>query len=249
MSENYFEEIKSLPLLTAEQEKELGKIIKEDGEGANEARNKLVEGNLRLVAHIANYYAGYGVDMDDLAMAGTEGLMRAAEKYDYTMETRFSTYAAYWIKQSMKREIAKIGGTIRLPDKKLYLRSEYSTVSFDKEIGDDGVVLEDFIMDENAADPCEEAISAELKENVAKALDLLEPKEALVLKMLYGIGGGEPMSLAQVAALPELKVSRERVRQIEIHAMDRLRTNYKMRAFISGYEPERGIEDRDHIEL
>ena len=149
----------------------------------------------------------------------------------------------------MKREIAKIGGTIRLPDKKLYLRSEYSTVSFDKEIGDDGVVLEDFIMDENAADPCEEAISAELKENVAKALDLLEPKEALVLKMLYGIGGGEPMSLTQVAALPELKVSRERVRQIEIHALDRLRTNYKMRAFISGYEPERGIEDKDHIEL
>ena len=249
MSEKYFEEIKSLPLLTAEQERELGKKIKEGGEAAIEARNKLVEANLRLVAHIANSYTGYGVEMDDLIMAGNEGLIRAAEKYDYTMETRFSTYATYWIKQSMQREIAKMGGTIRLPDEKVYLRSEYSTVSFDTEVGDDGLVIGDFIEDENAADPCEEAISAELKENVAKALDLLEPKEALVLKMLYGIGGGEPMSLAQVAALPELKVSRERVRQIEIHALDRLRTNYKMRAFISGYEPERGIEDRDHIEL
>ena len=249
MSNGYIEDIKSLPLLTAEQEQELGKKMKEGGEGAAEARNKLIESNLRLVAHFANKYIGLGVDFEDLQSAGEIGLIQAVDRFDYTRGTRFSTYATDWIRQAIRREITKTGGTIRLPEDKAYLRSEFAPVSFDKEVGDEGATIEDFIADENAVDPFEEAVKNELKDIIAKVLDLLSPKETFVLKKLYGIGGGEEMTLEQVGNLPELNLSRERVRQIRESAFRKIRTSYKIRAILGDYAPELGLKDGNPIEL
>lgn len=111
----YLKQIGQIELLSQEEEQRLGKIIKEGGEGALEARNKLVEANLRLVVHCAKKYLGRGVAMEDLNLMGTEGLIRAAEKFDYEMGYKFSTYAIWWIKQSIARGIADEGSSVRVP--------------------------------------------------------------------------------------------------------------------------------------
>jgi len=112
---SYLKQIGQISLLTQEEEQRLGKIIKEGKEGAMEARNRLVEANLRLVVHCAKKYLGRGVAMEDLNVMGTEGLIRAAEKFDYEMGYRFSTYAIWWIKQSIARGIADEGSAVRVP--------------------------------------------------------------------------------------------------------------------------------------
>ena len=94
----YLNEIGQIPLLSEEEERELGR---KSSEGDAAARQKLAEANLRLVVSIAKHYTGRGVQLMDLIQEGNMGLMRAAEKYDYTKENRFSTYASWWIKEAM----------------------------------------------------------------------------------------------------------------------------------------------------
>lgn len=108
----YLKEIGRVPLLTQEQEIELAKRV---NEGDREARQALEEANLRLVVSIAKRYTGHGMSLMDLIQEGNLGLMRAVEKYDYTKGYRFSTYATWWIKQSITRAIADQGRTIRIP--------------------------------------------------------------------------------------------------------------------------------------
>jgi RNA polymerase primary sigma factor len=108
----YLRNIDETPLLSAREEKELAGRI---GEGDPEARDHLVRANLRLVVNIARGYANKGLALEDLIAEGNLGLLRAAEGFDPTMETRFSTYAAYWIKQSMKRAIVNTAKTVRVP--------------------------------------------------------------------------------------------------------------------------------------
>jgi RNA polymerase primary sigma factor len=110
--ETYLREINETPLLTAGQERELAYRI-EDGD--LEARDHLVRANLRLVVNIARGYAGRGLALEDLIAEGNLGLVRAVEGFDPAMNTRFSTYASYWIKQSVKRLIINTGKTVRLP--------------------------------------------------------------------------------------------------------------------------------------
>ncbi len=108
----YLAEINRTPLLTADEEKELGgRALAGDGE----ARELLVRANLRLVVNIARGYAGRGLPIEDLVSEGTMGLLRAVEGFDPTMNTRFSTYAAFWIKQGIKRGIVTTAKTIRIP--------------------------------------------------------------------------------------------------------------------------------------
>jgi RNA polymerase primary sigma factor len=108
----YLQDIDQTPLLDAEQEKELAWRIKE---GDAEARDHLVRANLRLVVNMARGYTGRGLGLEDLIAEGNLGLLRAAEGFDPTRETRFSTYAGFWIKQSMKRALVNMGRTVRLP--------------------------------------------------------------------------------------------------------------------------------------
>lgn len=108
----YLREIGEIPLLTVEQEIELAKAFEQ---GDTSAREKLITANLRLVVSIAKRYTGHGLDMEDLVQCGNIGLMTAVEKFDYTKGFKFSTYATWWIRQSITRHIADQGRDIRLP--------------------------------------------------------------------------------------------------------------------------------------
>src|ERR1700680_369794 len=110
--ETYLREINETPLLNAEEEKQLAYRI-EDGD--SEARDRMVRANLPLVANIHRGYTGKGLGLQDLIEEGNLGLLRAVEGFDPSMNTRFSTYASYWIKQSIKRALINTAKTIRLP--------------------------------------------------------------------------------------------------------------------------------------
>src|SRR3984893_4905666 len=110
--ETYLREINETALLTADQEKDLARKI---GEGSTEARDQMVRANLRLVVNVARGYTGKGLALQDLIEEGNLGLLRAVEGFDPSMNTRFSTYASYWIKQSIKRALVNTAKTIRIP--------------------------------------------------------------------------------------------------------------------------------------
>src|SRR5712692_5492390 len=110
--ETYLREINATALLNAQEEKQLAYRI-EEGDG--EARDRMVRANLRLVVNIARSYTGKGLGLQDLIEEGNLGLLRAVEGFDPGMNTRFSTYASYWIKQSIKRALVNTAKTIRIP--------------------------------------------------------------------------------------------------------------------------------------
>jgi RNA polymerase primary sigma factor len=110
--ETYLREINETSLLSAEEEKQLAYRI---GDGDTEARDQMVRANLRLVVNIARSYTGKGLGLQDLIEEGNLGLLRAVEGFDPSMNTRFSTYASYWIKQSIKRALVNTAKTIRIP--------------------------------------------------------------------------------------------------------------------------------------
>jgi RNA polymerase primary sigma factor len=110
--ETYLREINATALLNAEQEKELAYLIRK---GDHLARDRMVRANLRLVVNIARNYTGKGLALQDLIEEGNLGLLRAVQGFDPTLNTRFSTYASYWIKQSIKRALINTAKTIRIP--------------------------------------------------------------------------------------------------------------------------------------
>ena len=124
--ETYLREINETPLLDAEQERELAYRI-QDGDA--EARDHLVRANLRLVVNIARNYGGKELCLSDLIEEGNLGLMRAVEGFDPSMNTRFSTYAVYWIRQSIKRAIVNTGKTVRLPSYMVELLNKWRRAS------------------------------------------------------------------------------------------------------------------------
>src|SRR5438105_5714693 len=127
-------DINETPLLTAQQEKELAYRI---ADGDTEARDQLVRANLRLVVNIARSYVGKGLGLQDLVAEGNLGLLRAVEGFDPSMNTRFSTYASYWIKQSIKRAVINTGKTIRIPAymNELLIKWRRATAKLQDELG------------------------------------------------------------------------------------------------------------------
>lgn len=120
--ETYLREINETALLSAEEERSLARRI---GEGDTRARDQMVRANLRLVVNIARGYTGKGLGLQDLIEEGNLGLLRAVEGFDPTMGTRFSTYASYWIKQSIKRALINSAKTIRIPAYMVELLSKW----------------------------------------------------------------------------------------------------------------------------
>jgi RNA polymerase primary sigma factor len=132
--ETYLREINETPLLDAAAERQLAYKIEE---GDTEARDHMVRANLRLVVNIARRYAGKGLGLQDLIEEGNLGLLRAVEGFDPSMNTRFSTYASYWIKQSIKRALINTGKTVRLPAYMVELLTKWrrATAQLQDELG------------------------------------------------------------------------------------------------------------------
>src|SRR5438552_13384899 len=167
--ETYLREINETPLLNAEQEKELAYRIET---GDSEARDRMVRANLRLVVNIARGYAGKGLALQDLIEEGNLGLLRAVEGFDPSMNTRFSTYASYWIKQSIKRALVNTAKTIRIPAYMVELLAKWrrATSKLQEELG-----------------------RPPTQEEVAKSLDL--PKKKLnIIKKAIRVYNSAPQS-------------------------------------------------------
>jgi len=132
--ETYLREINEMKLLTAEDEQMLARLI---AQGDAQARDRMVRANLRLVVNIARSYVGKGLALQDLIEEGNLGLLRAVEGFDPEMGTRFSTYASYWIKQSIKRALINSSKTIRIPAYMVELLSKWrrATARLNDELG------------------------------------------------------------------------------------------------------------------
>ena len=254
----YLSEIGFVPLLTAEQEVELGRRVRR---GDKAARQRMIESNLRLVVKVARRYLGRGLPLLDLIEEGNLGLMRAVEKFDPELGYRFSTYATWWIRQTIERGIINQGRTVRLPihvirqinaymranrklaqdlerephldemaavferslDEVERMRSLREPVtSVDAVQGEDGDrALLDTLSDENLPDPANLIEMENMRAMLDRWLQALSDKQRQVIEMRFGLKGSERATLEQVGA--KLGVTRERVRQIQVEAMRRLR--------------------------
>ena len=254
----YLSEIGFSPLLTAQEEVYFARRVLQ-GDAA--ARNRMVESNLRLVVKIARRYMNRGLSLLDLIEEGNLGLIHAVEKFDPERGFRFSTYATWWIRQTIERALMNQTRTIRLPihiikeingylrvtrqltqsldhepsaeeiaqvmgksvaDVKRMLQLNERVASVDTPIGkDEDRSLLDAIPDDNNPDPSQLLQDADLNEKLDLWLDQLNDKQLIVVKRRFGLGGQEKATLEQVGN--EIGVTRERVRQIQIDALRRLR--------------------------
>jgi len=253
----YLRSIGRVALLTAEREVALAKRIER---GDLEAKQEMVEANLRLVVSIAKGYLGRGLSFLDLIQEGSLGLIRAVEKFDYRRGYKFSTYATWWIRQAVTRAIADKGRTIRIPvhmveklNKVVHVerqlvqtlgreptpdeiarelectarevrdiqRMAQQPVSLEKPIGEEEESeLGDFVEDESAESPFEQASENLRRDNVRKALEALPQREREVIEMRFGLTGARPYTLEEVGRA--FNVTRERIRQIENHTLKKL---------------------------
>ena len=175
-----------------------------------EKRNALVEANQGLVISIAKGYANGHVPIEDLIQEGNLGLIVAAERFDTERGCRFSTYAMWWIRGFVSRVTR---------DKTMNGRK---LQSLDLPVDEDGDnILADLIPDENTVSPCELAEKNELKKLVTEMVSCLKPRERRVIELHFGLNGTHEHSLKEIGEI--LGVSKERVRQIEVKALGRLR--------------------------
>ena len=225
----YLKEIGSVALLTPEEEKDLSKRARE---GDEEAKNKIVEANLRLVVSIAKKYVGRGLQFLDLIEEGNMGLMKAVDKFDYSKGYKFSTYATWWIRQSITRIADRLGTTKQKVEEALEISRD--PVSMDSPIGEEeDSNLGDFIEDENVLTPDEAATNEMLKKELETALSTLAERERRVIELRFGLKDGQQRTLEEVGQ--QFNVTRERIRQIEAKALRKLKhpsRSRKLRDFL-----------------
>ncbi|MDR0521371.1 MAG: RNA polymerase sigma factor RpoD/SigA [Planctomycetaceae bacterium] len=255
--ETYLREITETVLLSAEEELELAAAV---NRGDMQARDMMIRANLRLVVNIARGYTGRGLNLQDLIEEGNLGLLRAVEGFDPAMGTRFSTYASFWIKQSIKRALINSSKTIRipaymveilakwrraslrlledlgrtptheeiarllgLPRKKLSLIKKailISSLTPQYDQPEIGWTLNEMVIDERRYRPDETIQEHDNLAFVMNQIELMDPRDAAVLKMRYGLCGHEIKTLKEIGI--RLGLTRERVRQIEIEILSRL---------------------------
>lgn len=267
----YLKEIGRVPLLSAEEE---GVLARAAQAGDADARRQLSEANLRLVVSVAKRYAGRGLPFLDLIQEGNLGLMKAVEKFEPDRGFKFSTYATWWIRQSITRAIADQGRTIRIPvhlvehinrvkktagellrkngreptAEEIAVRLEMEPdrvrellqlaqepISLETPVGEEeDAHLEDFIQDEEAGIPVDEAGRQLLRQELMNVLKSLTPREERVLTLRFGLEDGQARTLEELGK--EFNVTRERIRQIEAKALRKLR------------HPSRAKRLRDYLE-
>lgn len=253
----YLREIQEVPLLTADEEKDLARRVRD---GDTEARERMIRANLRLVVSIAKAYVNRGLSLTDLIEEGNLGLLKAVERFDPGLDYRFSTYGAWWIKQSIRRALVNTARTVRVPSYMIEVISKLKTASVALErelerpptldeiahamgLEDEGVDLlrralrasrsgrsavslesllgeGESLPDPRAASPDQELLESNERARLQTLLDSIDPREAEVLKLRFGIDVDAPMTLREIGT--RLGVSRERVRQIETRALRKL---------------------------
>lgn len=254
----YLSEIGFSPLLTAEEEVYFSRLALK---GDESSRKRMIESNLRLVVKIARRYNNRGLPLLDLIEEGNLGLIRAVEKFDPERGFRFSTYATWWIRQTIERAIMNQTRTIRLPihvvkELNIYLRASRELIQkldheptaedialhLDKPVadvnkmlrlneriasvdtpfaGDSDKALLDVIADEKSAGPERDLQSEDMSNNIIHWLNELNTKQREVLARRFGLLGYEAATLEDVGS--EIGLTRERVRQIQVEALKRLR--------------------------
>ncbi|MDO8142868.1 MAG: RNA polymerase sigma factor RpoD/SigA [Candidatus Brocadiales bacterium] len=254
----YIKDLRKISPLTVEEEKRLFRKV---SQGDSEAKKSIVIAHLPLVIKIAGRFAYYGTSLLDLISEGNIGLMRAVEKFDYTMGQRFGKYASWWIKWTIIRALINNSKTMHIPvymAEKIYKWKKISSkltntlqrmpdrneiaeeLNVDEKHArwieravkntytlndtylqkDDSMEFSESIPDDRVKMPEEELIESYDKKELRRLLDIINHREAHVLKMRYGLDGIEPMTLREVSE--KLNISREWVRKIEKKALSRL---------------------------
>ncbi len=265
----YLKEIGRVGFLTAREEKELAKRIEH---GDEEAKNRLALSNLRLVVSIAKKYVGRSPNLTllDLIQEGNLGLFKAVKKFDWRKGYKFSTYATWWIRQSITRALADQARTIRIPVHMIETISKYTkvrknllqelgreplaeevasemglevdkvhhirkiaqkAVSLETPVGEDKdkqeSVLAEFIKDDKTLSPNTEAAQKLLTRRLKELSGDLSPRELKILAMRFGLGDGVMHTLEETGA--EFGVTRERIRQIQAKALEKLRKHEELK--------------------
>ena len=274
----YLQQIAQIPLITVQDEIDLAAEIQI---GNEKAREKMITANLRLVVKIAQEYSNLGLSLLDLINEGNIGLMKAVERFDPSKGGKLSTYASWWIKQSIKRALANQSKTIRLPihmvDRVTQIRRTTSILnerlgreptdeelagemnlpvnritllksvsqkpaSLDSPIGDEeGSALGEIVQDDKATSPLDNLQSKSLVGDISKVLDLLESREADIIRLRFGLEGLDPMTLEEVGE--KIGVTRERVRQLQEQALRELRKS------MAKLEKQRTAEEVKHEKM
>jgi len=255
--QSYLKEINREPLLDAQGERELGRLIHK---GDHEARDRMIRANLRLVVNIAKKYVNRGLSLLDLIEEGNMGLIRAVEGFNPELDFRFSTYGSWWIKQAIRRALISKVKPIRIPAYMVEMVAKWKTASADlaeklgrqptlNEIatqmnlpvrkikvikravqtftsssttlsGDQSTSLEDLLPDLSTPAPDDGLFNTAEREMIENLLKLIDSREAEILRMRYGLDDGEAMTLKQIGQ--RLRLTRERVRQIQNEALGKL---------------------------
>lgn len=254
----YIKDIKNIPLLSPTEEMKTARRIKH---GDARARRLMIRSNLRLVINIAKQYSRFGVPLLDLIEEGNLGLMKAVSKFNPKLGYRFSTYAAWWIKQHVTRALADQGKTVRIPvymvetlsrfrkvqERLMHryrrkakvselaramrlpaskirelMQMDQGTTSLDQPVGEDGEASVIDLLEDTASVSSQDQVNEMFRgERVEKLLKKMSPREREILEMRFGLKSGEGQTLNDTAK--RFNITRERVRQIEVVALKKLR--------------------------
>ncbi|MGQ9672999.1 MAG: sigma-70 family RNA polymerase sigma factor [Candidatus Aminicenantales bacterium] len=264
----YMSQIAAFPTYTEEEEKELGRRIRQ---GDKTALRQLIEANLRFVVSYVKKYRGMGLSMLDLINEGNLGLIEAAKRYDPSRNVRFISYAVWWIRQAVIHALTQSARMASLPQKlsdqislmkkkRAQLKAELGReptreeiaksmgigqediedlevlaerdVSLSDKLADSELEVEGRIEDKTSPPVEYQIVKSSIEQQIRDLVDELDEKEALVLKLRFGLGDDQPRTLQEIG--DRLNLTRERIRQIEQKAMRKLARSHQLQQ-LRGY--------------